>query len=346
MHRRLVVLCILLAGCSFVSQSQAANLKEVFNKVKTSVVVVKTVQTKVLPEADQMLVSSGGLGSGVVISADGKVLTSAHVVQTADAVGVELSDGQMIPATVISSTMLADIALLQLEEVPEGVGVAVLGDSDKADVGDEVFIVGAPYGLSYSLTAGHISGRHRSGKVLWGLTELELFQTDAAINSGNSGGPVFNLKGEVVGIVSQILSVSGGFEGLGFAVTANVARTLIVEQPPYWAGLDGVILTDALARALNVPQPEALLLEQVAANSPAARLGLRGGTFNATIADQEICLGGDVLLDVGGVVANRANIINGSLRKVVAELQPGSSVPCRLLRAGTVQTLTYTRPVE
>jgi len=344
MRWRPVVVCFLLAIFGFVSQSPAANLKDVFNRVKSSVVVVKTLQTMVLPDAGQQLVSAGGLGSGVLISQDGKVLTAAHVVQTADAVGVVLSDGQMIPATVISSTVLADIALLQLEKMPEGAGFAALGDSDKTDVGDEIFIVGAPYGLSYSLTAGHISGRHRSGKVIWGLTELELFQTDAAVNSGNSGGPVFNLQGHVVGIVSQILSVSGGFEGLGFAVTSNVARTLLVEQPPYWTGVDGVLLTDAFARALNVPQPEAILLEQVAANSPAARLGLRGGTLKATIAEQEICLGGDVILEVGGVAANRASIINGSLRKAGAALKPGASIGCKIMRAGRIETLTYTKP--
>jgi len=323
-----------------------ATLKGVFNKVKSSVVVVKTVQNELPPDADQPLVSSGGLGSGVIISADGKVLTSAHVVQTADSVGAVLSDGQMIPATVISSTLLADVALLQLEKVPGGVGVAVLGNSDKTDVGDEVFIVGAPYGLSYSLTAGHISGRHRSGKVIWGLTELELFQTDAAINSGNSGGPVFNLKGEVVGIVSQLLSASGVFEGFGFAVTANVVRTLLMEQTFFWSGLDGILLSGTLARVLNIPQREAILLEQVADNSPAARLGMRGGILKATIGDEEICLGGDVLLEVGGVVANRANIINGSLRRVVAELQPGASVPCKFLRAGKIDAVSYTKPLQ
>src|SRR5262249_16951327 len=157
-----------------------------------------------------------GLASGVLISGDGKVLTAAHVVQAVDQVFVEFIDGQLVTACVISSAPAADVALLQLDSVPPGVAPAQLGDSDKVEVGDEVFVVGAPYGLSYTLSVGHIGGRAAPKGSLASLSAGEFLQTDAPINSGNSGSPMFNRQGEVVGIVSNIMSRSGGFEGIGF----------------------------------------------------------------------------------------------------------------------------------
>jgi len=150
------------------------------------------------------MVSSAGLASGVLISDNGKVLTAAHVVQAVDKVFVEFADGQIVTARVISSATNADVALLQLDSVPQGVSPAKLGDSDQVEVGDEVLVVGAPYGLSLTLTVGHVSGREVSKSSLASLSAREVFLTDAAINRGNSGSPLFNRQGEVIGIVSNI----------------------------------------------------------------------------------------------------------------------------------------------
>ena len=114
--------------------------------------------------------------------------------------------------------------------MPAGVPWWPLGDSDKVEVGGDVFIVGAPYGISHTLTAGHVSGRHRPNTIYSELATAEFVQTDAAINEGNSGGPMFGMAGEVIGIVSHIISKSGGFEGLGFVVTSNMARALLLER--------------------------------------------------------------------------------------------------------------------
>ena len=133
------------------------------------------------------MVSVPTLASGVLISDDGKVLTAAHVVQAADKVFVEFADGRMVTARVISSATHADVALLQLDSVPAGLTPVPLGDSDKVEVGDQVFVVGAPYGLSPTLTVGHVSGRAQSS--LASMSAWEVFQTDAAINEGNSGVP-------------------------------------------------------------------------------------------------------------------------------------------------------------
>ena len=118
---------------------------------------------------------------------------------------------------------------MQLERRPTGAKPAPLGDSDRAEVGDQIFIVGAPLGISYSLTVGYISARRETDDLFGGFLPTEQFQTDAAINEGNSGGPMFNMKGEVIGIVSYIISQSGGFEGLGFVITSNMAKRLLLD---------------------------------------------------------------------------------------------------------------------
>jgi len=131
--------------------------------------------------------------------------------------------------------------------------------------------VGAPYGLSPTLSAGHISGRYRPGNKVVGASAIEFLRTDAAINSGNSGGPVFNLSGEVVGIVSQILTKSGGSEGIGFAATSKIARQLLLDQKMFWSGVEGMLIEGDLARALNLPQAAGFLIQRVAKGSPGPR---------------------------------------------------------------------------
>ena len=166
-------------------------LREAFRKVRQSVVIVRTKQIEVAPVPGQVMSVVDGLGSGVVISNDGKILTAAHVVQAADVAWVEFPDGQEISAHVIGSDVRADVALLKLDHPPTNITTAPVGDSDKVEVGDQIFVVGAPYGLGQTLTAGHVSGRHRLDKKPQSLTAVEFVQTDAAVNSGNSGSPVF-----------------------------------------------------------------------------------------------------------------------------------------------------------
>jgi serine protease Do len=225
---------------------------------------VRTEQKGLAPIPQQGAVSFNGLGSGVLISNDGKVLTAAHLVQSADKSIVEFSEGELIPASVISTASSADVALLQLERNPANYVAAKLWDSDKVEVGDEMFVVGAPYGISRTLTAGHVSGRRAMNRRNENTVPVEFLQTDAAINSGNSGSPVFNLKGEVIGIVSNIMSRSGGSEGLAFAATSNTARRILLEQKPFWTGIEGLVVDGNLARALNLTQPAGMLVQRVA----------------------------------------------------------------------------------
>jgi S1-C subfamily serine protease len=141
--------------------TNAQQLRDVFRKAGPAVVIVRTKRVELAPSANEPMAIINGLGSGVLISNDGKVLTAAHVVQTADVAIVEFSDGQVIIARVIGSDVRSDVALLQLQEMPQGVAPVTLGDSDKVEVGDQIFVIGAPYGISQTLSFGHLSGRHR-----------------------------------------------------------------------------------------------------------------------------------------------------------------------------------------
>jgi serine protease Do len=346
----------LLTVLTFSTLSVATNaqqLRDAFRNVSQAVVIVRTKRVEVAPSADEPMAISDGLGSGVLISNDGKVLTAAHVVQTADVATVEFPDGQIIIAHVIGSDVRSDVALLQLKEMPKGAAPVRLGDSDKMEVGDQVFVIGAPYGISQTLSVGHLSGRHRLPSNNESATLVEFLQTDAAVNTGNSGGPMFDMDGNVIGIVSSIMSHSGGSEGLAFATSANTARQLLLERKPFWSGIDGLVVTGALAKALNLPQAAGVLVQRIGDGSIGSRLGINPGTLRVTILGTDILLGGDVILGVNniGVVDPRSAQSLGSFTSdenyeriydSVAALKAGDPLVVTVYREGKVLKLTTT----
>lgn len=337
----LVALAALLPGTPSLAASPAPSLSQSFKRVDGAVVVVRTSERVLAGQrSNAREVRAPGLGSGVLISADGKVLTAAHVVQTADAVAVEFPGNVLIKATIVAADPAADLALLQVERVPEGAQPVKLADSDKAEVGDEIFIVGAPFGMSHTLTVGHLSARRRPNATFGSMETTEVFQTDAAINQGNSGGPMFNLAGEVIGIVSRIVSRSGGSDGLGFVVTSNMARRLFAE-PTVWSGLEGYVLSDEMARVFNVPVAHAgLLVQRVAHGSPAERFGLRGGDLPAVIAGEEMVVGGDIVLAVDGIALGQRLAYENIRKRMIDIRDQGGSLRLTVLRAGATIELT------
>ncbi|HEY7871075.1 MAG TPA: trypsin-like peptidase domain-containing protein [Methylomirabilota bacterium] len=306
---------------------------DVFRKVTPSVVVIRAKGTEVTAGGQTRFNETG---SGVLVSSDGKVMTAAHVVHAMDTINVEFLGGETVTAKVIASEPGADLSLLQLERVPPGARVSRMADSDTVRVGDPVYIVGAPYGLSYSLSAGLISARWAPNTVYKTMPLAEFFQTDATINTGNSGGPMFNAAGDIIGIVSHNISKSGGSEGLGFVVTMKTAQELLLKKKSFWGGLEGQFLTDDLADLLNVPNNmSGYLVKSVAKNSPGEDAGLRGGTRVVTIDGQQMVLGGDIILTVQGVAAsNPANM--AKIRDQLATLQPGAPITATILRAGRI----------
>ncbi|MEW6352005.1 MAG: DegQ family serine endoprotease [Thermodesulfobacteriota bacterium] len=266
-----------------------------------------------------------GMGSGFIVSQDGKVVTNYHVVKDADEVTVTLADKRTFKAKVIGSDKESDIAVLQIKA--DNLPTAQFGDSDKLRVGDIVLAIGNPFGLSGTVTSGIVSAKGRSNV---GILDYEDFiQTDAAINPGNSGGPLVNMHGEVVGINTAIASKSGGYQGIGFAIPSNSARLVeeqIVKQGKVHRGLLGVnvqTLNEALAKSFGVSNTNGALVSQVVEGSPAAKAGVKSG---------------DVILEFNGKSVQDAS----HLRNMVASVRPGTKCSLTVLRGKDTQKLMVT----
>jgi serine protease Do len=347
MRVKLVLSILLLNFFVLFSLAGAGSLSKVFKKVNPAVVVILTTERgySSLQPGQTLSFNKGGLGSGIVISKDGLVMTAAHVVQVADAVVVRFLDGSMVGAKVIGSAPQADVAMLQLNHLPDNLAVADLGDSDEVNIGDEIFVIGAPYGVDHTLTVGYMSGRRHPEAVCNSLLPIEFLQTDAAINKGNSGGPMFSMDGKVIGIVSRILSYSGGSEGLGFAVSINTARELLLKQGSVWTGLEAYLVSGLLAKALNVPQEAGLLIQRVADDSPGHRLGLRPGNIPVEIGGKHLLLGGDIVLEVKGVTVSADFEHTCEIRQKVVGLNH-NNLEMKVLRDGKVVDLAIFKQVE
>jgi serine protease Do len=240
------------------------------------------------------------LGSGFIISPDGLILTNAHVVRDAKRVTVKLSDRRVFQAKVLGSDPVTDIAVLKIDA--KNLPTVRLGNSDTLAVGDYVLAIGQPYGFEESATAGIVSAK---GRTLPGDVAVPFIQTDVAVNPGNSGGPLFDSRGEVVGINAQIYSTTGGYEGLSFAIPIDVAlhakdqivRTGKVEHAQL--GVEIQSLTPELAASFNRPDASGALVAQVVPDSAAARAGLRPGDVILAYNHEPVIDAGDLSAKVG-----------------------------------------------
>jgi len=233
-----------------------------------------------------------GLGSGMLMDAEGHILTNNHVVGGASKIEVTLADGTEYAAKVVGSDPKTDLAVIQIQ-AQETLPHLSFGDSDKIGVGDWVVAIGAPRGLDQTVTQGIISAKHRTG-ISDPSSYQDFLQTDAAINPGNSGGPLLNLKGEVIGVNAAIMSESGGFEGLGFAIPSNmalhIARTLIahgkVERG--WLGVSIQDLKPDAAKSVGLDAPKGAMIADVVKGGPAATAGLKKGDVVIAFQDKPI----------------------------------------------------------
>ena len=315
----------MLSLAFFALVSSAIPLEDLFVKVDPSVVTVR-VGTKTLTENDRGAVMVVALvtGSGVLVHREGFVVTAAHVVESAEMIEVHWADGFKASAKVVSLSRTEDIALLKVDSTPLKAVVATLGDSNALKPGQRLFAIGAPYGLEHTLTAGVVSALRTNDRP--GLMPKHLVQTDVPINHGNSGGPIFNEKGEVVGIASFMLSQSGGSVGLNFAVpSATVRLRLFDEALPYI----GVGLRD-IAEVFNWPIEAGFLVETVRPASPAAVASLRAGAVSSEVGGNHVQLGGDLITAVNGIAAGETAKVAQSLRA----LKPGEIIRYDLLRGG------------
>jgi len=331
----LIILLALSSGCA------AKSLSHTFKQVDPSVVVIHTADSKqVLSKAGRLVANTEqGLGSGVIISADGNILTAAHVIQSADELSVKLYDGSEYAAKVVSSAPFSDLAMIKLINPPAGLMPSKLGDSDEVEVGDPVFVIGTPYGIEHTLTAGYVSGKRYSEKSPLG-EPIELIQTDAAINKGNSGGPMFNAEGYLIGIISHIKSGSGGSEGLGFAASINMAKAQLLEKPAFWSGIELVPVQGRLAKALGIPHGAGFIVQSVANDSVGSRLGLRAGNVPITFAGIELLIGGDIITRVGDQNVYLSEKALASLMQKIGQYKTEDHFTVTVIREGKEVELT------
>jgi len=257
-------------------------------------------------------------GSGVIFDArSGYIVTNAHVVENASEITVTLQDGRDLKAEIIGSDTPSDVAVLKVK--PDGLTQIPMGDSAKIEVGDFVVAIGNPFGLQHTVTSGIISGLSRSGINPDGYEDF--IQTDASINPGNSGGALVNLRGELIGINTAILSRSGGNIGIGFAIPVNMARSVMEQLIHYGSvkrgqlGISMYTVTADIAHSLGLPSAVGALVSQVVEGSPAEHAGIRTG---------------DVITSVNGQPVKS----NSELRNTIGLLRVGDKVDIGLLRDG------------
>ncbi len=264
------------------------------------------------------------LGSGFIISPDGFILTNAHVVDSADEILVKLTDKREFKAKVIGADKRTDVALIKIEA--NGLPAVRMGDPSKLRVGEWVVAIGSPFGFESSVTAGIVSAKGRS---LPQENYVPFIQTDVAINPGNSGGPLFNMKGEVVGINSQIYSRTGGYMGLAFAIPIDVAmevQSQLRTSGRVSRGRIGVVIqevTKELADSFGLPKPSGALVNAVEKGGPAEKAGIESG---------------DIILKFDGKSVSASS----DLPRIVGATRPGSKVSLQVWRKGASRDLTVT----
>jgi S1-C subfamily serine protease len=285
--------------------------------------------------------TDGRLGSGFVIDDDGVLLSNSHVVEDADTVTATFEDGTEAEARVLGRDQSTDLAVLRVEDLPSGVEPLTLGSSLPLVVGDPVIAIGNPFGLERTATTGIVSALKRIIRAPNNFEIQNVIQTDAAINQGNSGGPLLDAAGRVIGINTQIATGSGGNDGIGFAVPIDTLRPIVnaivrTGEPEHaWVGVTGRTITPAMAEALDQPQVRGVAVVEVDERGPAREAGLRAAT---TPLEADVPRGGDLIVEVQGrPVTDMADV-----SRAVSSRAVGDPLVMTVLRDGRRVTLTFT----
>jgi len=277
-----------------------------------------------------------GAGSGFVIDAKGYILTNLHVVQGAQTIEVVLGDQSRHAAKFIGADQRNDVALIKIEPAAKPLAVLPLGDSAALQVGQKVLAIGNPFGFQSTLTTGVVSALGRTVQTGQNTLIDEAIQTDAAINRGNSGGPLINTHGEVIGINSAIYTPSGTTAGIGFAIPINtakrIAHDLITDGRVHQAfiGVDTIAINESLAEALGLPAQEGLLVQTTTRGGPAAQAGIKGGDRVAQAGMRRFYIGGDIITAIDGQKVSSPLDVNVVLNKK----RPGDVISVVFFRGG------------
>jgi putative serine protease PepD len=316
--------------------NSALSVSALYDRVHQGVVTIKVTT----PQGQ-------ALGSGFVIDSEGHIVTNDHVVDGASSISVEFSDGSTYDAQLVGTDASTDIGVVKVNAPSSELTRLQLGDSSAVQVGDEVVAIGSPLGLNETVTSGIVSALNRTITSPNNFSINDAIQTDAAINHGNSGGPLLDLQGQVIGINSQIESDSGGNDGIGFAVPSNTVQSVVSQliatgkvQHAY-LGVGIATITDALSSQLGLPA--GVEVTQVTSGGPAAEAGLKAADATTVVGGQEFPTGGDVITAVNGKAVSTSE----ELQSVIGAMKPGDSASITYSRDGsehTVQVTLGTRP--
>jgi S1-C subfamily serine protease len=316
--------------------NSALSVSALYDRVHQGVVTIKVTT----PQGQ-------ALGSGFVIDSEGHIVTNDHVVDGASSISVEFSDGSTYDAQLVGTDASTDIGVVKVNAPSSELTRLQLGDSSAVQVGDEVVAIGSPLGLNETVTSGIVSALNRTITSPNNFSINDAIQTDAAINHGNSGGPLLDLQGQVIGINSQIESDSGGNDGIGFAVPSNTVQSVVSQliatgkvQHAY-LGVGIATITDALSSQLGLPA--GVEVTQVTSGGPADDAGLKAADATTVVGGQEFPTGGDVITAVNGKAVSTSE----ELQSVIGAMKPGDSASITYSRDGsehTVQVTLGTRP--
>jgi S1-C subfamily serine protease len=288
---------------------------------------------------------SESLGSGFVIDKAGHIVTNFHVVRGATKVLVAFSSNDQIGGTVVGLDPSTDIAVLKIETHASALTPLELGNSDAVRVGDTVYAIGNPFGYVRTLTSGIVSAVQRQIRAPNSLTIDNAIQTDASINHGNSGGPLLDAAGRVIGVTSQIYAENSqqGNLGIGFAVPVNTVRNIAAQiistgkVAHAYLGVETAPITKQLSKLYNLPS-SGLIIQNAVSGGPAARAGLRGGTTDVVVNGESYRLGGDVIITVDGTPVSAFE----QLRDAIARKKPGDKIKLGTVHNGSVKSVTIT----
>ena len=332
-HISILISLVLLGMVKPESSAKAActeAVPEIFKKVSPSVVFISAISFDPFKTKDRLTTS---VGSGFIIRKEGVILTNSHLVFGHQTIDVILDSGFTTRAELVGVDPFLDLAVLRISVPVKSLPVVILGDSDKVQTGEDVLAFGNPFGLEQTLTRGIISGVNRTLSASPMSPELPLIQTDAAFNPGNSGGPLVNACGEVIGINTAML---GQGENINFALPINMAKKVLpqlltkgrVIRP--WLGVGGKFIQKELGQIINLPLVDGFMVETVEPESPAEQADLNEGDLPVTLAGTEYLFGGDIIVAING----RAFTGRDELADMVSSLRVGDKVRLTLYYGG------------
>jgi S1-C subfamily serine protease len=324
------------------SPADAMSVNEIYERAASGVVQITSTSANIGGASQQQ-----ALGSGFVLDKAGRIVTNYHVVQGADAIRVSFSNRDTVEARLIGSDPSTDLALLQVETSASALTPLPLGDSDRVEVGDPVVAIGNPFGLDRTATSGIVSALQRLITAPNSFTIDHVIQTDAPINHGNSGGPLLNSRGQVIGVNTQIETggiANSGNVGIGFSVPSNTVKDVVAQLmrtgrvDHAYLGISGQAISSVVADTYNLPVAKGVLVGSVTTDSGAARAGLQGGETQVVVAGQTYVLGGDIIVSLDGKQISSIE----QLRDAIAARKPGDKVSLRIYRDAKKTSVTVT----